>query len=391
MCGGENGWLRAPKPYSYYSADSYGFGEYPKNAARLVEDAIDLAAEYVDFADYDVDGDGEVDALFIVHAGQGAEVTGILGHIWSHMSNITPKKVDGVMVSRYSMEPEDGNIGVFCHELGHVFGLPDLYDYDMDSAGTGCWDLMAGGCWNNGGLTPAHPLGWCKTRLGWVQPVPLFGHQESITLRPSILFPEIYRLPADGSEEGKEYFLIENRRRTGFDSCLPGEGLMIQHVDETQRNNNDQGHYLVDVEQCDGRCDLNRNANHGDEEDPFPTKSCCSFSSGTKPSSKRYSGECSRVALKNIRCLGENIIVDISVGGEFGAMPQCGRRITAAFGNSSSRWMWIHISGMGWRRIKENTSSEDAGIISLCRQAAAKKRKGRAHADGCVLYSISPI
>jgi immune inhibitor A len=309
-------WQRAPKPYSYYADGKYGFGEYPKNATKLVEDAIDIAAGYVNFADYDVDGDGEVDALFIVHAGQGAEVTGTTGHIWSHMSNIPPKTVDGVRVSRYSMEPEDGNIGVFCHELGHVFGLPDLYDYDMDSAGTGIWDLMAGGSWNNGGLTPAHPVGWCKTRLGWVEPQLISGSQGNITLRPSILFPEIYRLPANGNGNGNgsEYFLIENRKRTGFDSYLPGDGLMIQHVDENQKNNNDQGHYLVDIEQCDGRCDLNKNSNRGDEEDLFPTKSGNAFSAITNPSSKTYAGEDSKVALKNIRRSGENIIIDITHG-----------------------------------------------------------------------------
>lgn len=305
----ESGWYRAPRHYSYYADDKYGFGEYPRNATKLVEDVIDLAAGHVNFADYDVDGDGEVDALFIVHAGPGAEVSGKTDQIWSHMSSIPPKTVNGVVVSRYSMEPEDGNVGVFCHELGHVFGLPDLYDYDMDSAGTGNWDLMAGGSWNNGGLTPAHPVGWCKARLGWVSPQPISGPSKNITLKPSILYAEIYRLPAGENE--KEYFLIENRRRTAFDSYLPGEGLIIQHIDENQRNNNDQAHYLVDIEQCDGRCDLNKNENRGDEGDLFPTRSRDSFSFNTNPSSKTYSGEDSRVALKNIRRLGENIVVDL--------------------------------------------------------------------------------
>lgn len=389
VCGGDKGWLRAPRPYSYYAGDKYGFGEYPKNATRLVEDAIDLASGHVNFAEYDVDGDGEVDALFIVHAGSGAEVTGITGHIWSHMSNIPPKTVDGVRLSRYSMEPEDGNIGVFCHELGHVFGLPDLYDYDMDSAGTGNWDLMAGGSWNNGGLTPAHPVGWCKGRLGWVEPQPLPGSQESITLRPSILFPEIYRLPAGGNGDGKEYFLIENRRRTGFDSYLPGEGLMIQHVDESQRSNNDQGHYLVDIEQCDGRHDLNRNANRGDEEDLFPNKSNNAFSAKTNPSSSTYNGVDSKVALKNIRRFGEDIIVDISTGDNSVAMWHYDKRITMAFAHSSSQWAWAHISGLGWRRIKDDASNGNPSVVSLCCQAVASERTVRIYADGSFLYSLN--
>jgi immune inhibitor A len=385
--GGKKGWYRAPKAYSYYADEKYGFGEYPKNATRLVEDAVDLAAGHVDFANYDVDGDGEVDALFIVHAGPGAEVSGLTTHIWSHMSNIPPKTVDGVRVSRYSMEPEDGNIGVFCHELGHVFGLPDLYDYDMDSAGTGSWDLMAGGSWNNGGLTPAHPVGWCKAKLGWVEPQLVSGSLKSITLKPSILHPEVYRLPAGSNE--KEYFLIENRKRTGFDSYIPGEGLMIQHVDESQRNNNDQAHYLVDIEQCDGRCDLNKNANRGDEEDLFPSKSCDSFSAKTNPSSKTYAGEDSRVEFKNIRRSGENIIIDLFTGEVLEAVWHYDQRITMAFAHSSSQWTWAHISGLGWRRIKENASEGDASVVGLCCRAVAADSKVSVYADGSFLYSIN--
>jgi immune inhibitor A len=385
--GSDKGWYRAPKACSYYADQKYGFGEYPKNATRLVEDAVDLAAGHVDFANYDVDGDGEVDALFIVHAGLGAEVSGLTSHIWSHISNIPPKTVDGVRVSRYSMEPEDGNSGVFCHELGHVFGLPDLYDYDMDSAGTGSWDLMAGGSWNNGGLTPAHPVGWCKVRLGWVKPQLVSGSLESIILKPSIQYQETYRMPAGGNE--KEYFLIENRKRTGFDSYIPGEGLMVQHVDENQRNNNDQGHYLVDIEQCDGRCDLNKNANRGDGEDLFPTKDNNSFSAKTKPSSKTYSGEDSRVELKNIRRSGENIIIDLSIDdGSTGEVPEAiwhyEQRITMAFAHSS-QWAWAHISGLGWRRIKEKA----VDVFSLCGQAIAGGHKAHVYADDSFIYEIN--
>lgn len=385
--GGESGWHRAPKPYSYYADEKYGFGEYPRNATKLVEDAVDLAAGQVNFADYDMDGDGEVDALFVVHAGPGAEVSGMTNQIWSHMSNIPPKTVDGVRVSRYSMEPEDGNIGVFCHELGHVFGLPDLYDYDMDSAGTGSWDLMAGGSWNNGGLTPSHPVGWCKATLGWVNPLPVSSSLKSVTLKPSILYPEIYRLPAGRNE--KEYFLIENRRRAGFDSYIPGDGLMIQHIDENQRNNNDQAHYLVDIEQCDGRCDLNKNANRGDEGDLFPARSSNAFSVRTNPSSKTYGGEDSGVVLKNIRRSGENIVIDLLTGEVSKAVWHYDRKITMAFAHSRSQWSWAFISGLGWRRIKDDASGEDASVVGLCAQAVALDRKVNVYADGSFLYAIN--
>ena len=309
VSGGNNGWYRAPNSYSYYTNKGYGFGIYPKNATKLVEDIVDLASNYVNFAQYDNDRDGEVDALFIVHAGPGAEITGNLDNIWSHMSFIPQKVVNGVRIGRYSMEPEDGNVGVFCHELGHVFGLPDLYDYDLDSAGTGKWDLMASGSWNNDGRTPAHPVGWCKARLGWATPETVNRSLGRINLKPSSVYPEIYKLPIDGNS--KEYFLIENRKRIGFDSYIPGDGLMVLHVDESRSDNNDQSHYLVDIEQCDGRSDLNRNINRGDEGDLFPSRSNKAFAFDTNPNSKKYDGADSKVALKNIQLSADVITAEV--------------------------------------------------------------------------------
>jgi hypothetical protein len=147
----------------------------------------------------------------------------------------------------------------------------------------------------------------------------------------------------------------------------------------------------VDIEQCDGRCDLNKNANRGDEEDLFPNKSNSTFSARTNPSSNTYKGEDSRVALKNIRRSGENIIMDISEGGNSEATWHYDKRITMAFAHSSSQWAWAHISGLGWRRIKDNASNGNASVISLCCQAVAGERKVRVYADGSFLYSINSI
>jgi len=85
----------------------------------------------------------------IVHAGRGAEYTGSLNDMWSHKWSIIPRACDGVSVSDYTVMPEywsspgDMTIGVFCHELGHAFGLVDLYDTDNSSYGTGYWSLMS--------------------------------------------------------------------------------------------------------------------------------------------------------------------------------------------------------------------------------------------------------
>ncbi len=150
------GWITAPQPYSYYVNGNNGEGSYPQNSQKLVEDIVNLIDPVIDFSQYDNDGDGYVDALFIVHSGSGAEHTGNNNDIWSHSwTTHTIPILDGVQIFHYSIEPEywenpgDMTCGVFAHEMGHsVFGLPDLYDTDYSSMGLGKWSLMAGGSWN---------------------------------------------------------------------------------------------------------------------------------------------------------------------------------------------------------------------------------------------------
>lgn len=368
------GWYRAPQSYSYYADGNYGiYGQYPKNAQKLVEDVVDLAANYVNFSDYDNDGDGYVDALFIVHSGPGAEATGNVNDIWSHQWGIEPKTVDGVKVSTYSMEPEDGNIGVFCHELGHVFGLPDLYDYGYDSAGVGMWDIMAGGSWNNGGLTPAHFGSMCKVKFGWVDPVVIFKKKQTVAIKPYASSGQVYKLPIK-AENSKEYFLIENRRQIGFDKYLPGQGAIILHVDENQPNNDDQSHYLVDIEQCDGKFDLNKNANNGDATDPYPCGGNSEFTIKSTPSSKAYDGTDSGVSVTNIKLSGEDITADISVMAEKTGEWYSNKKVAATFAHYTSQWAWANIDGLGWRRIKEGSPDGVSNLFLMMCEAKSNDK-----------------
>lgn len=388
--GVTTGWYRASQAYSYYTNGNYGFGSYPQNAQKLVEDTVDLAAPYVNFADYDNDGDGFVDALFIVHAGPGAEATGNVNDIWSHKWEISPKTVDGVKVKDYSMEPEDGRIGVFCHELGHVFGLPDLYDTDYSSAGTGRWDLMAGGSWNGGGDTPAHPTSWCKFKLGWVNPTVIFNSQQSVTLKPyAINNEQVYKLPI-GATDSKEYFLLSNRRKMGFDSQLPGEGLIVEHVDENQTGNTDETHYLVGVEQCDGKFDLEKNANRGDDTDSYPCGANSSFTVSTTPSSKAYNGSDSKVAVTNIQRSGENITADIKVGEEGSKEGwYYNKKVLATFGYHTTQWAWAFIDGIGWRRIKGGAADGVTNLFIMLNEAKASDRLVHVYIDSSGLITTA--
>ncbi|NIN01456.1 MAG: M6 family metalloprotease domain-containing protein, partial [candidate division Zixibacteria bacterium] len=308
VIGDVMGWYRMPQDYVYYTCTygENGFGPYPYNAQKLVEDAVNAADPYVNFADYDRDGNGFVDALFVVHAGPGAEENGNPCDIWSHRWVTNGYVyVDGVRVYDYSMEPEIRaggslvDIGVFCHEFGHMLGLPDLYDTDYSSSGLGRWSLMAGGSWNNGGRTPAHFDAWSKSKLGFSTPVQLSSNQTDVEILQAETSPVSYRLWTSGSG-GSQYFLLENRQRIGFDSYLPGDGLLIYHVDETKTGNSQEWcpggtayqHYKVALEQADGSFGLEGcygSADNGNSSDPFPGyQNKRSFDDTTYPGSRNY-------------------------------------------------------------------------------------------------------
>ncbi len=326
------GWKRAPQTYSYYTNNSNGLGSYPQNAQKLAEDAIALANPYVNFSLYDNNNDGYVDALFIIHAGPGAEFTGNNNHIWSHKwSTHTPQLVDGVYAYIYSMEPEfwqnpgDMTCGVYAHEMGHsVFSLPDVYDRDGSSKGLGRWSLMAGGSWNGTlGNSPAHPDAWNRSKMGYVTPVNITRDTVHYPI-PNVQNNQVLvRLWRQG-QVGQQYFLIENRQRLGYDSALPAGGLCIYHVDESVTTQNDRewypgytsnGHYLVALEQADGLWSLEKNVNSGNNGDPFPgSTNKTVFDSASTPDSKDYNFNSTKVAVRNISASANVMYADLFVG-----------------------------------------------------------------------------
>jgi immune inhibitor A len=263
--------------------------------SAMAREAVELADPTVDFSPYDLDDDGIVDALFIIHAGLGEEQSSNEYDIWSHMSSIWYNTNDNVWAGPYSTEPEDGRIGVFCHEFGHVLGLPDLYDTDYSSNGIGRWGVMGGGSWNGGGNTPAHFCAWSKITIGWLEPIIVTSDISlfQIEVPPVENNTVIYKIWAhDPSNNTDEYFLVENRQRILFDSAMPGEGILIWHIDEAQNNNRDENHYLVDLEEADG----------DPPNDPGDAwrNTVLGFRNNTTPNSVSYNGSDTHVWVWNI-------------------------------------------------------------------------------------------
>jgi immune inhibitor A len=234
VAGQVSKWVHIDAPESEFGANSsLGDGSDDLNGAVYrvvraalqatigVEEGIDWSRNKVDILDRydcDLDGnfnepDGYVDHVQIIHAGQGEEEGGGAqggDAIWSHswyagQEGIGTRgpadclsggyRVPGtsLWVGDYTIQPENGGVGVFAHEFGHDLGLPDLYDTAGGENGTGFWTLMSSGSWasddpNAIGTNPVHMGAWEKNVLGWVGDDLAqveFGDPASVTLGPA--------------------------------------------------------------------------------------------------------------------------------------------------------------------------------------------------------------
>lgn len=216
------------------------------NADQVFYAALDAADELVDFSDYDIDGDGYVDMVFFLVAGFSANYSGNdENYLWPHMYYLywAPPH-DGVYFDLYASSTEiagwerqwyDVNgIGTFCHEFGHVLGLPDLYDTDYSGSGgesrnPGEWSVMAGGSGSNFGRNPVGYSLYERYALGFTQPEVLDQIGEH-TLTALDVSNHGFRL---NTPNAKEFFLIENRQPGKWDRYLPGSGMLVARVDST--------------------------------------------------------------------------------------------------------------------------------------------------------------
>lgn len=219
------------------------------HADEVFHSALDLVDDSIDFRDYDSDGDGYVDMVFFLVAGLSSNYSGNdQSLLWPHMFYLywAPPH-DGMHFGLYACSTEiagwqsyysDVNgIGTFCHEFGHVLGLPDLYDTDYTGGGgesnhPGEWSIMAGGSGNNFGRNPVGYSLYERYALGFTQPEVLneVGKYEMQALDASNKGLRLNTLNPD------EYFLIENRQPGKWDRFLPGYGMLVARVDSTDAN-----------------------------------------------------------------------------------------------------------------------------------------------------------
>ena len=306
---------RLPLTMAAYAHGESGTGNPLPNARTMALDAALAADPNVDFTPFDNDNNGFVDAFIVVHAGAGAEVTNSPSDIWSHKWVLPQGELstDTKKIFAYLTVPEDSKIGVCCHELGHLlFGWPDLYDTDGTSSGLGDWCLMASGSWNAGGDIPAHASAWCKVNQGWVNVVTQ-RTTDTVPIADVKTGHTVYRLWKDGGG-GTEYFLVENRQKTGYDKELPGGGMLVYHIDDSTQSNANEAHYKVGLVQADGLRDLEAGADQGDGGDPFPgSQANASFTGLSTPNSHSYAGVKTCVSITDIGPSGPVMSAKLSV------------------------------------------------------------------------------
>lgn len=229
-----------PYGYSYYGQnDDDG---YDKRPTKMVKEACQAVDGSVDFSKYDWDGDGEVEEVFVVYAGNGEhDTTNQPSLIWPHMDNLAnygeELTLDGVTINTYACASElNGDktlsgIGTFCHEFSHCMGFPDMYDTasDGNNFGMGSWDLMDYGSYNGDGYVPAGYSGYEKMVCGWTTPIELDKPMTVNGMERLADMGQTYIIYNKGNRN--EYYILENRQQSGFDKHLPGSGLLIERVD----------------------------------------------------------------------------------------------------------------------------------------------------------------
>ena len=230
---------------------SYGANDAQGNdidPAGMIKEACELAyaKEKMDMSQYDWDGDGAVDQVYVIYAGYGEAAGGEPNTIWPHEWDIQgggySLVLGGQRIRTYACSSElnggygtnISGIGTACHEFSHCMGIPDFYD----TAGGGCfgmdaWDLMDYGSYGGDGYEPTGYNTYEKWVSGWIEPTILTEPCYIKNMKPLSDAPEACVVFNEANKN--EYYIFENRQLKGTDVALPNHGMLVIHVDYDQK------------------------------------------------------------------------------------------------------------------------------------------------------------
>lgn len=277
-----------PNTYKYYGQNDVDDND--SLAVNMIVDACKLAFDNgIDFSTYDTDGDNIVDNVFVYYAGYNEAEWGGVDRVWPHRRGIYPTGLysnftnysgnvasvtfNGKRVEDYACSSElrgssgstMAGIGTFTHEFGHVLGLADMYATDGAKHFTlSQWNIMDDGAYLNDGRTPPSYNSFERFQLGYLTPT-LLSTAKDVTLNPLNTSNQAYLISQSdyhnlnpAAPSPSEFFLLENRQKTGWDKYLPGHGMLIYRINYNQADwdynqpNNDPNKMGVDIMEADG-------------------------------------------------------------------------------------------------------------------------------------------
>ena len=256
---------------------------------NLASEVINSNKNGLDWSKYDLNSDGYVDRLLILHTTVGQEVGGNSDRIWSHFTTLdeTIELDDGLKIGHYTMAglgSGTAGFGTAMHEMLHQMGAYDLYPSHGDQTslwkGVGDWGIMASGNWNGGGSTPALPMSSTMETIGLnnYQTVEISWTQsDGFCQGPELIFDisqnsnTNYKIMINEDEN----VWIEYRGNNNYDDILPSDGILVSYqdnsvdgFDDNELNVDNQRPYLKIIE-ADGNQDLLQGMNEGDAGDVF--------------------------------------------------------------------------------------------------------------------------
>jgi M6 family metalloprotease-like protein len=361
-------YYRASHNRTYYTDPAIAFGT---RARQLIVEALNhLKGQGFNFNQLTSDAGGYIYALNVFYAGNRINnwSEGLWPHQWVLGSPFDAG--GGKKFSDYQITNIGSSLSLrtFCHENGHMIcDFPDLYDYGSESNGVGNFCLMC-----NGGndLNPVQVGAYLKNQAGWSTSLTNLVPGMTASLNAANNDFYIHK------KNATEYFIIENRQKSGRDAFLPDSGLAIWHIDENGNNSNEQMtaalHYECSIEQADNRFDLERRINTGDANDLFGAPGNTQFNDSTSPDSKWWDGSNSDLKISEISASGN--VMTFKTQGTVGWV--YGKQVLYVSGSHNTLWAHTIIEGFdGWRKIKPTSMDGVSNILVILKTAVAYRRR----------------
>lgn len=343
---------------------------YGTRARELIIEALNhLKAQGFNFEQLTADSGGYVQALNVFYAGPSVNnwAQGLWPHSWAlatpYVASSTRRFSDYQITNMGSQL----TVRTFCHENGHMIcDFPDLYSYNNLHNGVGHYCLM---CWGGSNTNPTQVCAYLKNASGWTSSLRQIAAGMSYSVAAGRNDFLIHR------RNQNEYFIVENRARSGRDASLPDAGLAIWQVIENGNNTqnppfNQSQPLECSLEQADGRFDLENKRNGGDADDLFGAPAAPTFGNATTPNSRWNDGTISGLEFTLISAPGSTMTVNTQV------LWQNDRVVLRVHAKNGSRQTWAFLQGdSNWLPIGGASTDGNSNVFMALCEALANGRK----------------